>query len=155
MKMKSPLIWTVAFFFLSGIASAGQTGNANSGSWAGIIINGNCTVKEAFAEEPKCTEKGAPGAEMFFFDDTIGQVYTLDPQGQSAGHLGDSVTVTGTLRDNTIHVASLKLLTSFGLAVGQKAPEFSVRDQFGRQQTLETLHGPKGTVLLFVRSADW
>jgi peroxiredoxin len=28
-------------------------------------------------------------------------------------------------------------------------------DQFGQTQTLETLRGPKGTVLLFYRSADW
>jgi peroxiredoxin len=45
--------------------------------------------------------------------------------------------------------------TSIGLEVGQKAPEFSARDQFGGEQTLETLKGPKGTVLLFFRSADW
>jgi peroxiredoxin len=42
-----------------------------------------------------------------------------------------------------------------GLAVGAKAPSFSLRDQSGRAQTNQTLRGPKGTVLLFVRSADW
>ena len=30
-----------------------------------------------------------------------------------------------------------------------------VNDQFGHVQNLETLKGPKGTVLLFFRSADW
>jgi peroxiredoxin len=45
--------------------------------------------------------------------------------------------------------------TSIGLDVGQKAPSFSARDQFGREESLETLKGPKGTVLLFFRSADW
>lgn len=44
---------------------------------------------------------------------------------------------------------------AIGLAVGQKAPAFSLRDQFGRDQTLELLKGPKGTVVLFFRSADW
>jgi len=38
---------------------------------------------------------------------------------------------------------------SIGLAVDQKAPAFSVRDQFGRVQTLDTLKGTNGTVLLF------
>lgn len=42
-----------------------------------------------------------------------------------------------------------------GLAIGQKAPRFALRDQFGRQQTLDSLKGPNGTVLLFFRSADW
>jgi peroxiredoxin len=46
-------------------------------------------------------------------------------------------------------------LMSIGLAVGQRAPAFSIRDQFGRVQTLDTLKGPNGTVLLFFRSADW
>jgi len=39
--------------------------------------------------------------------------------------------------------------------VGQKAPAFSARDQFGKLQNLDTLKGPNGTVLLFFRSADW
>jgi peroxiredoxin len=49
----------------------------------------------------------------------------------------------------------LKMHTSIGLEVGQNAPAFSARDQFGEEQTLERLKGPKGTVLLFFRSADW
>ena len=42
-----------------------------------------------------------------------------------------------------------------GLEVGQKAPGFTVQDQFGHQQSNETLKGSNGTVLLFFRSADW
>ena len=42
-----------------------------------------------------------------------------------------------------------------GLAIGESAPEFSLRDQFGRAQSNSTLKGSKGTVLLFFRSADW
>jgi peroxiredoxin len=47
------------------------------------------------------------------------------------------------------------MLKAIGLDVGQKAPIFSARDQFGREQNLSSLKGPKGTVLLFFRSADW
>jgi cytochrome oxidase Cu insertion factor (SCO1/SenC/PrrC family) len=42
-----------------------------------------------------------------------------------------------------------------GLAIGQPAPAFSLRDQFGHDQSSSTLKGSKGTVLLFFRSADW
>jgi hypothetical protein len=42
-----------------------------------------------------------------------------------------------------------------GLAVGQKAPPFKARDQRGQEQTPTSLAGPKGLILLFVRSADW
>jgi hypothetical protein len=76
------------------------------------------------------------------------------PQKAVTAHLGDSVTVRGTLDEATIQITSFELL-SIGLAVGQKAPAFSVHDQFGHLQTLDTLKGPKGTVLLFFRSADW
>jgi len=42
-----------------------------------------------------------------------------------------------------------------GLRVGQSAPGFASRDQFGHDQSSETLRGSNGTVLLFFRSADW
>jgi len=44
---------------------------------------------------------------------------------------------------------------SLGLEVGQHTPAFALPDQFGHQQSNETLKGSKGTVLLFFRSADW
>jgi peroxiredoxin len=153
--MNFPVIYMVAFFFAGAVALAGQTDSPNSGTWSGVIMNNNCTAEEAFAEAPKCTEKDLPGARLVLYDDTTRQMYILEPQDQAIGHLGDSMTLTGTLEGNTVHVASLKMHTSIGLEVGQKAPDFSARDQFGKQQTLETLKGPKGTVLLFFRSADW
>ena len=42
-----------------------------------------------------------------------------------------------------------------GPAVGEKIPPFSARDQFGKEQSLASLTGERGLVLLFVRSADW
>jgi hypothetical protein len=141
-----------ALFFLHGVAS-GQTTTANSKSWSGTIVYSSCNADEAFAESPECF-RVAPGAKLSLYDDTNRVMYTLEPQEPVAGHLGDSVTVRGTLDGDTIHVDSLELL-SIGLAIGQKAPAFSLHDQFGRTQTLDTLKGPHGTVLLFFRSADW
>jgi hypothetical protein len=155
MRTSFPVISVVAFFFVCGLSVASQAENPNSRSWSGVIINNNCSADEAFAEAAKCTEKDVPGAKLVLYDDTTRQMFNLDPQDQAMAHVGDSMTATGTLEGDTIHVASLKLHTSIGLEVGQKAPAFSARDQFGRQQTLETLKGPKGTVLLFFRSADW
>jgi hypothetical protein len=136
-------------------ALMGQKDSANSSSWSGVIVNSDCTADEAFAESAKCTENRGPAAKLSLYDDTIRAIYVLDPQDQAAGHLGDSVTVEGTLRNNTLQVASLKMLAAIGLDVGQKAPAFSARDQFGAEQNLTMLKGPKGTVLLFFRSADW
>src|SRR5579872_2699875 len=74
-------------------AEAQQKNVTTLASWSGVIINGNCSVDEAFAESAKCTEKGAPGAKLSLYDDTLRLVLNLDPQDQAAGHLGDSVTV--------------------------------------------------------------
>ncbi|MBI3210988.1 MAG: hypothetical protein HYZ37_19050 [Candidatus Solibacter usitatus] len=42
-----------------------------------------------------------------------------------------------------------------GIKAGEKMPAFQLRDQNGKTQTLESLRGPKGLMLVFVRSADW
>jgi hypothetical protein len=42
-----------------------------------------------------------------------------------------------------------------GPDVGQQVPAFSAQDQEGRNQTLKSVMGPKGAMLVFFRSADW
>jgi hypothetical protein len=142
-----------AAILLMANASMAQT-DSNAGTWSGVIINSGCTADEAFAEAPKCTENVA-GTKLVLYDDTTRQMFDLDPQTRASGLLGNSVTVHGKLDGATIHVSSLDKLTSFGLNVGQKAPPFSLTDQFGHTQTLQTLKGAHGTILLFFRSADW
>ena len=44
---------------------------------------------------------------------------------------------------------------STGPAVGQQIPDFTAPDQNGRLQSLKTIIGPKGAMLVFHRSADW
>jgi cytochrome oxidase Cu insertion factor (SCO1/SenC/PrrC family) len=42
-----------------------------------------------------------------------------------------------------------------GLAVGAKIPAFELRDQNGNRQTFQSVRGPKGAAIYFMRSADW
>ncbi|HVH70983.1 MAG TPA: hypothetical protein VNB49_07750 [Candidatus Dormibacteraeota bacterium] len=139
--------------FFAPLLGAGQAGAPSSGAWSGTMVYSSCSADEAFNESPECF-RSAPGAKLALYDDTNRVMYALDPQGLARGHLGDSVTVRGTLDGETIHAASLELM-SIGLAVGEKAPAFSLHDQFGRRETLDSLKGANGTVLLFFRSADW
>ncbi len=44
---------------------------------------------------------------------------------------------------------------TLGPQVGASVPPFSGVDQFGKAQTLASLSGPKGLMLVFSRSADW
>lgn len=50
---------------------------------------------------------------------------------------------------------NLAQVPAIGLETGQTAPAFALQDQLGQEQTIESLRGANGTVLLFVRSADW
>jgi hypothetical protein len=45
--------------------------------------------------------------------------------------------------------------STFGPQVGATVPPLSGVDQFGKVQSLATLSGPKGLMLVFSRSADW
>jgi hypothetical protein len=42
-----------------------------------------------------------------------------------------------------------------GPQVGSVVPGFAGVDQFGRPQTLASIVGPKGAMIVFFRSADW
>jgi hypothetical protein len=46
-------------------------------------------------------------------------------------------------------------VASLGPQVGEQVPAFGLPDQNGRIQTLESIMGPNGAMLLFHRSADW
>ena len=46
-------------------------------------------------------------------------------------------------------------VSSLGPQVGERVPGFSLPDQNGRIQTLDSILGPNGALLLFHRSADW
>lgn len=45
--------------------------------------------------------------------------------------------------------------TRWGPAIHSTAPSISAPDQHGQIQTLKTLAGRNGLLLVFVRSADW
>jgi hypothetical protein len=59
-------------------------------------------------------------------------------------------------------IAGLTVLAGVGAAairtgpeVGEKIPAFALLDQNGVRQTLESIAGPRGAMLVFYRSADW
>lgn len=46
-------------------------------------------------------------------------------------------------------------LGELGPTIGSRAADFSAADQFGRTQTLQSVMGRDGLMLVFYRSADW
>ena len=46
-------------------------------------------------------------------------------------------------------------VASLGPQVGEQIPEFALPDQNGTVQTLESIMGEEGAMIVFHRSADW
>ncbi len=46
-------------------------------------------------------------------------------------------------------------VSKLGPQVGERVPDFSLKDQNGTGWTLSSIMGPKGAMLVFFRSADW
>ena len=46
-------------------------------------------------------------------------------------------------------------VSKLGPQVGERVPDFSLKDQNGTTRTLQGIMGPKGAMLVFFRSADW
>jgi hypothetical protein len=46
-------------------------------------------------------------------------------------------------------------VSKLGPQVGERVPDFSLKDQNGKVWTLQSITGPKGAMLVFVRSGDW
>ena len=46
-------------------------------------------------------------------------------------------------------------LSKLGPQVGERIPDFRLRDQNGKPWNLQSIMGPKGAMLVFYRSADW
>src|SRR5882762_2268765 len=123
-RAKRFFLCLVAFFSIAPVAIAGQNNTTTPRSWSGTLVSSSCNADEAFAESPECT-KNVPGAKLSLYDDTNRVMYGLEPQESVTAHLGDTVTVRGTLDGDTIQIASIALM-SIGMAVGQRAPAFSL-----------------------------
>jgi AhpC/TSA family len=46
-------------------------------------------------------------------------------------------------------------VSKLGPQVGERVPDFSLKDQNGKTWPLQSIMGPKGAMLVFYRSADW
>ena len=46
-------------------------------------------------------------------------------------------------------------VSKLGPQAGEHVPAFSLKDQTGKVQTVQSIMGSKGAMLVFLRSADW
>ena len=46
-------------------------------------------------------------------------------------------------------------VSTLGPQVGERVPDFTLSDHIGEAHSLQSIMGPNGAMLVFVRSADW
>jgi hypothetical protein len=46
-------------------------------------------------------------------------------------------------------------VSQLGPQVGSRVADFTLKDQRGTERSIRSVAGPKGTMLVFFRSADW
>jgi hypothetical protein len=46
-------------------------------------------------------------------------------------------------------------VSKLGPQVGERVPDFTLKDQTGRDHNLQSIMGPRGAMIVFFRSADW
>ncbi len=63
--------------------------------------------------------------------------------------------VTPSAQESTTSTTSKIDVSKLGPQVGDRVPDFSLRDQNGRTQTVQSIMSAKGAMLVFFRSADW
>jgi len=51
--------------------------------------------------------------------------------------------------------ADAEVAAAWGPSIGSPIPLLAAKDQDGKQQTLETLRGSSGLLIVFNRSVDW
>jgi hypothetical protein len=68
-----------------------------------------------------------------------------------------TVAVTGSIMNTPVSAQDREAVdvASLGPQVGEKIPDFALPDQHGRIQTLDSIMGERGAMLVFHRSADW
>jgi fructose-1-phosphate kinase PfkB-like protein len=77
----------------------------------GWVSDDKCGAKGANDKAEACTKKClAGGAKMVIVTDGDSKVLAVDNQDALKGHEGHHVTVTGTMKGDTMHVVSTKMM---------------------------------------------
>ena len=99
--MKKIQLLGIGLLLCSVLAFAAPTDN----SWDGWISDSKCGAKGANADHAACA-KGciSKGEKPVFVSDTDQQVINIDNPKSVAGHEGQHVKVTGTMKNGTLHV---------------------------------------------------
>ena len=101
MKKLTLAVFLVVSFFVVSAAAKDMTG------W---ISDSKCAAKGAKAEHADCAKKCVEGgASPVFVSDADGKVYKVDDASKVQDHIGHKVTVSGSVKSDTVQVKSVKM----------------------------------------------
>ena len=104
------------------------------------------------------------GGDTFHSASSTTRALWADRWETNPGESGRGISIAGLAVGVSLLVAVPKMpqsssrvpigVSKFGPRVGEHVPDFSLRDHTGKPWTLRSIMGPKGTVIVFFRSAD-
>jgi hypothetical protein len=86
----------------------GLSALAMAAEFKGFVEDTACSTKAEMKENADCAKKCIKGGSPAVLVMADGKIYKIANQDKIVAHAGESVTVTGTAKDDTITVASVK-----------------------------------------------
>lgn len=86
----------------------GLSAVAMAAEFKGFVEDTSCSTKPAMKADADCAKKCIKGGSPAVLVTADGKIYKIANQDQIVAHAGENVTVTGTVKDDTITVASVK-----------------------------------------------
>jgi hypothetical protein len=95
---------TTALFLLGlGLAASGMAAEVK-----GFVQDQKCSANPAMKGDAACAQKCIKGGSAAVLVGEDGKIYKIADQAKIKDHAGENVTVTGTVKDDTITVESVK-----------------------------------------------
>lgn len=109
--MRKMLVICLALFFVLGLTAMAVDDMGKSATVKGWVVDDKCAAKGANEAAEACTKKClAAGAKMVIVTDGDKKVLTVDNPDALKGHEGHHIAATGTVKTDSIHVDSMKML---------------------------------------------
>lgn len=109
--MKKIIVICLAFCFVLALSAMAFDDMGKSMTVNGWVSNDKCGAKDARAGGEACTKKCLDaGAKMVIVTDKDQKVLAVDNPDALKGHEGHHIAVTGSVKGDSIHVDSAKML---------------------------------------------
>jgi len=109
--MRKVLMICLALSFVFALSAMAFDDMGKSATVNGYVVDDKCGAKGAHAGSEACTKKCIEGgAKMVVVTDGDQKVLMVDNPDALKGHEGHHVAVTGTMKGDSIHVDSTKML---------------------------------------------